>query len=1470
MLEHAQALGDAVNDSLQRYQSVGSSLSRQIAEAAESQSGGLSHSVAAIEAAIAEAAGTVAAHDATIRQTLTEHANALSNAVDESLVRHQGLGSALSAQIADAAERQSGDLSKSVAAMEAVIAEAGAAVAAQEAAIRQTMSGHVQGLTGAVNESLDRFQTVGSSLSQQIADVAGRQSDGLSKSVESIEAAIAEAGGVVAAHETAIRRSLLENVQSFARAVSEGLERFHSVANLVSQRIAESVDKQSQSLADGVETINAAISEAGAAGATHESQIQQALSDHARRLSEIVNAGLSQLELAGGQSSTQLLGQVDERVRAMSAHASALHAAIEANQTALEQSVAEHQAAMERSAAEHRAATEQAFGDGFAKLDAASAKAGENWFERIDAVSGGLSSRLEGILSSFERLLTVGADELDARLSRRNDEAAELIDTKSRLLDGRTSARLNELSTTLDALIGRIEGGLDSRQKSLQETMASGTLQAAKTLNDGSKNLFIGLQTGVDAALGALTQRADAMSATLTDLAGSIDRYMAKGTNDVARVFETNLSQLRDQVVAPLEAGAARLDGVRAEFAARASDHVQSLGELFDGHAKAIDGAVVTHIDTVHGRLEQGASILSAGVAERIGVLTQTLQEAQSRLEIQNTALNQLLGEHARALDASFEDNARAIDGRLNLGATSIGAQFTANNAMLDASLEQLEQRLLGDIAARSDTITRSVADQVTAMHNVVGGDGQLLLEKLAEMVARLKSSFDGQTRDLVGLIGRRGEDLQAAIAASASTSARSLGELTNQLAQDIERAIQQLQGAAEAARTQSTAFTEQVATDADRSVAALQSASELARGQTRLAIEEMTEGVTRALAALAAAGQNAQTQGDEAASRAIQRLNSELVRSTAALTAATESALSRGGEASTRLVGDVADQVSQSIAALEDALEKARSHGSDAAQRLVGQIADEVDRKHAEMRASVDLSATRLTSAFNEAGDQAHSKLAPLLEKLGSTNAELAQLNAVMDENLNNLHSEVAGRLGEFQRALGSLSGQVAALGRVSNTTQTEATALADKLDQRTRALAEIADGLAATQTMVDATLAGRQERLAALLDNLTASSGSFDVLLKRFADTVEDSFAKGQARAQEINAMLAATSKSSTLAIGGQFNAIQEAANRESSRASATLQRAYEQANAQLTETVDKSLERFRQTAEEVKTLSAEIRRELETTREDLRHGVIALPQEVEEATESVRRVVSDQIAALKELTDAVANSEVAFDVVQTPTPRAPERMALERIAPASPPPRAFSAPIPPAAAAPRAERPEPEPRAARPLAPPAPEPILPREPIIARDPMLGREPANLPGRDKGGWLTSLLAAASREEAEPSQPELPATDALNAVAQNASRLLDGDAVVDFWDRRQNGEIIPPTRRLYTAQGQETFDSVRRRMRSDATFRAASDRYVQEFERLIARVGSNDPDGSRARSYLLSDTGKVYTLLAHAAGLLN
>ena len=58
------------------------------------------------------------------------------------------------------------------------------------------------------------------------------------------------------------------------------------------------------------------------------------------------------------------------------------------------------------------------------------------------------------------------------------------------------------------------------------------------------------------------------------------------------------------------------------------------------------------------------------------------------------------------------------------------------------------------------------------------------------------------------------------------------------------------------------------------------------------------------------------------------------------------------------------------------------------------------------------------------------------------------------------------------------------------------------------------------------------------------------------------------------------------------------------------------------------------------------------------------------------------------------------------------------------------------------------------------------------------------------------------------------------------------------------------------------------RTYRADRNFHGTVDRYLTEFERLLEDV-SRDERGGQAmvRTYLTSETGKVYTLLAHASG---
>lgn len=147
----------------------------------------------------------------------------------------------------------------------------------------------------------------------------------------------------------------------------------------------------------------------------------------------------------------------------------------------------------------------------------------------------------------------------------------------------------------------------------------------------------------------------------------------------------------------------------------------------------------------------------------------------------------------------------------------------------------------------------------------------------------------------------------------------------------------------------------------------------------------------------------------------------------------------------------------------------------------------------------------------------------------------------------------------------------------------------------------------------------------------------------------------------------------------------------------------------------------------------------------------------------------------------------------------------------------------------------------------------------------------------------MRDLLSGASREEAsgavvaEAPRPAAPSqrsplqvVDSLNSLSVDIARAIDHDASVELWERYRRGERDVFTRRLYTLKGQQTFDDIRRKYQSDGEFREAVDRYCEDFEKLLKDVGRSDRDDVMTQSYLVSDTGKVYTMLAHAAGRLN
>ncbi len=96
---------------------------------------------------------------------------------------------------------------------------------------------------------------------------------------------------------------------------------------------------------------------------------------------------------------------------------------------------------------------------------------------------------------------------------------------------------------------------------------------------------------------------------------------------------------------------------------------------------------------------------------------------------------------------------------------------------------------------------------------------------------------------------------------------------------------------------------------------------------------------------------------------------------------------------------------------------------------------------------------------------------------------------------------------------------------------------------------------------------------------------------------------------------------------------------------------------------------------------------------------------------------------------------------------------------------------------------------------------------------------------------------------------------------------MIDHDMAAELWERYKRGERNVFTRGLYTLQVQKAFDEIRKKYRAEREFKQTVDRYIGEFERLLEEVSRGDRGQVVARTYLTSETGKVYTMLAQAAG---
>jgi hypothetical protein len=557
-------------------------------------------------------------------------------------------------------------------------------------------------------------------------------------------------------------------------------------------------------------------------------------------------------------------------------------------------------------------------------------------------------------------------------------------------------------------------------------------------------------------------------------------------------------------------------------------------------------------------------------------------------------------------------------------------------------------------------------------------------------------------------------------------------------------------------------------------------------------------------------------------------------------------------------------------------------SNGSDVARTITsaGELATGAVNKSLKdleqsSRAAIDQSRQVSITAVTEMQETSkilRTDTVALFERLREGNILLQEVLTGAHDNLNSLERALVTRVADFVSAMNdvtsrngtatqTLEDQLSVFNSKTSQALENLGTLSSEFESHGKTLVEAAAVVEQSNRSTTASVAERKSVLESLVTTIDLRTTDLDQRLSRFTGLLDESLAAAEERARDIARVVAETAGAGSAAITHQFEAVRAAAEHERRLTSDAMADLYQQSTQEADGMFKQSAERFATMVQSMKHMAAEMHVELEATRNELRRGVLEMPQEAAENTAQMRKVIVDQIEALAELNRIVARHGHGLDVVTT------SRSSIQReeepmLATAGGRGESRSA-------APRMR----EGGSASSL--PPPDLGMPASRRTEAPPV---SPASSDqGRD--GWLSDLLnrtdgstpAGAGNRDIPRSRPPQQATggNPLDSLTLDIGRLMDRNLAAEMWDRYQRGESKAFTKRLYTPAGQKAFDEVARKYRADRNFKQTVDRYITEFERLLDEVARDERGPAVLRSHLTSETGMVYTLLAHAAGRL-
>ncbi len=363
---------------------------------------------------------------------------------------------------------------------------------------------------------------------------------------------------------------------------------------------------------------------------------------------------------------------------------------------------------------------------------------------------------------------------------------------------------------------------------------------------------------------------------------------------------------------------------------------------------------------------------------------------------------------------------------------------------------------------------------------------------------------------------------------------------------------------------------------------------------------------------------------------------------------------------------------------------------------------------------------------------------------------------------------------------------------------------------------------------------------------------------MMRNYMSLIEESLAAAEARSKEIGRVIAAQTSAATETLEKEIERLGAAADGQVSQAARLLRDQHERSVKAMNEMLSATASDFQQTAQDMRMAAQQVVRDIDLARNELKRAILELPEETRSNADAMRRVVSDQIAALNALAEVVKRQSSSLDLTgpgiylaENPRENGPGKSeGAPSTAPLIRTPGAQETIEERTTAAPDGEPPaavrdRPVAELMRHEAEPGSENILPQ---LVRD----AKPTSAKDRNLAREIETLVSK------------------LHAAARDLVEALDGSLNRDFETRYNSGEAHVYLHQLYLHRGPKLQKSIENRYAKVRLVRGRVDAFVRLFERLLDTVTEAPRGEALVEDCLASESGKLYLLLAKAAGRLH